>query len=213
MARPALLVMTGDQVYCDDVAGPMLAAIHQVIDRVELSPEPLTGATVADSAALMSSDAGYYRREDLLPHTQANRALQDIFFGGVRKPIFTTASAHNHLITLAEVTAMDLLVWSPVLWSMIWQITASGLKNQFPRRLLRWFDRVNLWLYGTSSPLNWFTRRRRMRLRARRPDGDRHRRLYNGSALGRVRLDAGGTPVDIRLLTADGGEVVFPEPP
>jgi len=507
MARPALLVMTGDQVYCDDVAGPMLAAIHQVIDRLELYPEPLTGATVADSAALMSSDAGYYRREDLLPHTQANRALQDIFFGGVRKPIFTTASAHNHLITLAEVAAMYLLVWSPVLWPMIrldptrpprplpaelaaryaaecpvigrfrdglarvqrplahlpvymifddhdvtddwnlsrgweeaayshpfsrriignaligywlfqgwgndperhrelfdamlrcfppdgpaqsatmtaqetgqepasvppldsaaiggphpqdqlidrllgfehwhysvptrpklvvldtrthrwwsesslakpsglmdweelselqqtlmheeavvmvspapvlgvklienaqrvftwlghalvvdaenwmahpgaanvmlnifrhrrtpqhfvilsgdvhysfvydavlrfrtnspliWQITASGLKNQFPRRLLRWFDRVNLWLYGTSSPLNWFTRRRRMRLRARRPDGDHHRRLYNGSALGRLRLDASGTPVDIRLLTADGGEVVFPEPP
>ena len=78
---------------------------------------------------------------------------------------------------------------------LIWQITASGLKNQFPRRLLVWCDR------------------RRLRLRARRPNGDRRRRLYNGSALGRLRLDESGTPVDIRLLTADGGEVQFPEPP
>ena len=72
---------------------------------------------------------------------------------------------------------------------------------------------TKLWLYGTSAPLNWLTRRRRLRLRARRPNGNRRRRLYNGSALGRVRLDAGGTPVDIRLLTADGGEVAFPKPP
>ena len=507
LARPALLVMTGDQIYCDDVAGPMLAAIHQVIQRLGLYPEKLTGATVADSAALMATDTGYYRREELLPHGRANRALQDIFFGGAKKPIFTTASAHNHLITLAEVAAMYLLIWSPALWPLvrldpqrpprplparlaaryaaecpvierfrdglaqvrralahlpvymifddhditddwnlargweeaayshpfsrriignaligywlfqgwgndparhhelleaalccfpangpartatraaqqartgpapvppldaepdgdadpqdrlidrllefghwhyslptspklvvldtrthrwwsesslakpsglmdweqlselqqtlmdeeavvmvsaapvlgvklienvqrvftwfglallvdaenwmahpgsanvmlnifrhrrtprhfvilsgdvhysfvydavlrfrtntplIWQITASGLKNEFPPTLLRAFDRLNLWLYGTSSPLNWLTRRRRLRLRARRPEGNRHRRLFNGSALGRVRLDANGTPVDIRLLTADGGELEFPAPP
>ncbi|WP_462328939.1 alkaline phosphatase D family protein [Thiohalocapsa halophila] len=507
MSRPALLVMSGDQIYCDDVAGPMLAAIHQVVERLGLYPERLAGATVADSTELMAADAGYYRREELLPHTSANRALQDIFFGGAKKPIFTTASAHNHLITLAEVAAMYLLVWSPTLWPMIhldrhrpprplpaklaaryaaecpvierfgdglarvrralahlpvymifddhditddwnltrgweeaayghpfsrriignaligywlfqgwgndparcgalldaarrclppegserpaastepapaddptpvpplaaepddgpypqdqlidrlldfehwhyslptspklvvldtrthrwwsesslakpsglmdweelselqqtlmheeavvmvsaapvlgvklienvqrvftwlglallvdaenwmahpgsanvmlnifrhrrtprhfvilsgdvhysfvydavlrfrthtpliWQITSSGLKNAFPHVLLRWFDRLNLWLYGTSSPLNWLTRRRRLRLRARRPNGNRRRRLYNGSALGRVRLDASGTPVDIRLLTADGGEVAFPKPP
>jgi hypothetical protein len=119
MARPALLVMTGDQIYCDDVAGPMLAAIHQVVAQLGLYPERLTGATVADSAALLASDAGYYRRGELLPRTRANRTLQDMFFGGARKPIFTTASAHNHLITLAEVAAMYLLVWSPALWPLI----------------------------------------------------------------------------------------------
>ncbi len=519
-SRPALLMMTGDQIYCDDVAGPMLAAILHLIDRLGLYPERLTGSTVADSEELAASPACYYRREQLLPYTRANRALRDLFFGGASKPIFTTSSAHNHLITLAEVVAMYLLVWSPVPWSLIqtdetppprplspelaaryaaerpvierfraglarvqralahlpvymifddhdvtddwnltrgweesayghpfsrriignaligywlfqgwgndpeqhadllqaalrcfppggieqrasvaapggtldavsvpplageidpveiepgeapdqdagqqaqdalidrlldfehwhysvptspklvvldtrthrwwsesslakpsglmdweelselqqtlmhepavvmvspapvlgvklienvqrvftwfghallvdaenwmahpgaanvmlnifrhrrtprhfvilsgdvhysfvydaelrfrtnspliWQITTSGLKNEFPPALLRRFDRLNLWLYGSRSPLNWLTRRRRIRLRARRPNGHHHRRLYNGSALGRVRLDAGGTPVDIRLLTADGGEVEFPEPP
>ena len=29
--RPALLMMTGDQIYADDVAGPMLVATHQTI--------------------------------------------------------------------------------------------------------------------------------------------------------------------------------------
>ncbi|NER62556.1 alkaline phosphatase family protein, partial [Pseudomonas sp. MAFF212428] len=32
--RPALLMMSGDQVYADDVAGPMLRAIHALIERL-----------------------------------------------------------------------------------------------------------------------------------------------------------------------------------
>src|SRR5690606_39345065 len=28
----------------------------------------------------------------------------------------------------------------------IWQITSSGIKSQFPRRLLDWLDRLNRWL-------------------------------------------------------------------
>src|SRR3546814_16471174 len=30
----------------------------------------------------------------------------------------------------------------------IWQITSSGIKNEFPRRLLDWLDRLNRWLYS-----------------------------------------------------------------
>ncbi|MCT7654000.1 hypothetical protein MBH78_02835 [Oceanimonas sp. NS1] len=45
--------------------------------------------------------------------------LQKRFFEGARKPIFTTSSAANHLITLAEVLAMYLLVWSPVPWRLL----------------------------------------------------------------------------------------------
>ena len=115
--RPALLMMSGDQIYADDVAGPMLSAIHQTIRLLGLRSERLTGAVVDDSEALLASPYCYYRREELLPHTKANEALRDRFFGGARKPIFTADSAHNHLITLSEVVAMYLLVWSPQLWS------------------------------------------------------------------------------------------------
>lgn len=469
--RPALLMMTGDQIYADDVGGPMLVAIHRVMSLLGLYPEELEGATVSDSDGLLKSEQCYYNREDLLPHNKENKTLRDKFFGGVRKPIFTAASAHNHLVTLAELAAMYLLIWSPALWECIdygdadipekhkalyneelkaiegfvtglgdvrrmlahipvymifddhdvtddwnltrgweevayehpysrriignaliayflfqgwgnnpkqfagefldhvrecfaepgaekqdtlinhllayehwnyslptspkvvvldtrtkrwwsesslskpsglldweelsamqqemmnqpsvllvspapifgvklievvqrvitfcghplvvdaenwmahpgsanvllnifrhrktpknfvilsgdvhysfaydvklkyrrnspdiWQITCSGFKNEFPPGLLLWFDRLNRWLYATHSPLNWFTKRRRMRIRPRRPDNHDTRHLFNESAVGRVRLNDEGEPVAISVLPASGGEVRF----
>ncbi|WP_460425881.1 alkaline phosphatase D family protein [Azotobacter armeniacus] len=118
-ARPALLMLSGDQVYADDVAGPMLVAIHALIRRLGLYGELLEGALVADSDALYAHPLTYYRREDLLPAFKSSEALRERFFGGVEKPIFTTANAHNHLVTLSEVLAMYLLVWSPVPWTLI----------------------------------------------------------------------------------------------
>ncbi|MBM9513607.1 alkaline phosphatase D family protein [Desulfogranum marinum] len=469
--RPALLMMTGDQIYADDVGGPMLVAIHQAAAKLGLFKEHLTGAVVADSDQLLASKFCYYKREELLPHNKETKNLRDRFFGGVRKPIFTTASAHNHLVTLAELAAMYLLIWSPALWKYvdldsgdipegnreqykteskdvgafaeglgnvqrllahmptymifddhdvtddwnlsrgweevayehpfsrriignaliayflfqgwgnnpqqfegvflehvhdcfhepggekqdalinyllkfeawnyslptkpkmvvldtrtnrwwsessltkpsglmewedlselqqelmhqpsvllispapifgvklievvqriitycghplvvdaenwmahpgsanvilnifrhrhtpknfvilsgdvhysfaydvklryrrnspnIWQITCSGFKNEFPHRLLRWFDRANRWLYASRSPLNWFTRRRKMRIKARRPDNHDARQLVNESSVGRVRLNEQGEPTEISVLPGRGGEVKF----
>lgn len=470
--RPALLMMTGDQIYADDVGGPMLVAIHQAIDLLGLYPETIEGAVVNDSDELFASPLNYYMREDLLPHNRETKTLRDRFLGGVRKPVFTAASAHNHLVTLAEVAAMYLLIWSPELWKFIqlddiktipstqkelyeselkevetfaaglsdvrrmlahiptymifddhdvtddwnltrgweevayehpfsrriignaliayflfqawgnspqqfageflehvrdcfhdpggkqqdtlinyllqfehwhyslpttpkvvvldtrtkrwwsetsltkpsglmdweelssmqqelmdqpavllispapifgvklievvqriitfcghplvvdaenwmahpgsanvilnifrhrktpknfvilsgdvhysfaydvklkyrrnspdiWQITCSGFKNEFPHGLLRWFDTLNRLFYGAYSPLNWFTKRRRMRIRPRRPDNHETNRLFNESSVGRVRLSEEGVPTEISVLPASGGEVRF----
>ncbi len=117
--RPAVLLMTGDQVYADDVAGPMLVAIHALVRRLGLFGERLEGAVVSDSDELMNHPASYYRREQLLPAFKSNEALRERFFGGVEKPVFTTANGQNHLISLGEVMAMYLLVWSPTPWSLI----------------------------------------------------------------------------------------------
>jgi hypothetical protein len=117
--RPALLIMGGDQIYADDVGGPMLVAMHQVSNVLGLFPEKLTGAMVRDSEELLRSKDCYYGREDLLPHSKETRTLRDRFFGGVRKPIFTAATAHNHVVTLSEIIAMYLLVWSPELWAFV----------------------------------------------------------------------------------------------
>jgi hypothetical protein len=117
--RPALLMMTGDQVYADDVAGPMLRAIHALIERLGLFEEHLEGAVVSDSAKLYEHPASYYHRADLLPALESNETLRERFFGGARKPIFTSSSADNHLVTFAEVMAMYLLVWSPTPWTLI----------------------------------------------------------------------------------------------
>ena len=139
-ARPAMLMLCGDQVYADDVAGPMLAAIHALIRRLGLYGEHLEGAVVADSEALYAHPASYYRREDLLPAFKSNEALRERFFGGVEKPIFTTASAHNHLVTLAEVMAMYLLVWSPVPWQLVPEPPMPALDAEHARQWQREAD-------------------------------------------------------------------------
>ncbi|WP_343230581.1 hypothetical protein [Salinicola acroporae] len=118
-ARPAALLLTGDQIYADDVAGPMLAAIHALIARLGLYDECLEGTDIASGSELYARDETYYHRDELLPAIRSTEALREKFFGGVRKPIFTTASAENHLITFAEVMAMYLLVWSPTPWRVI----------------------------------------------------------------------------------------------
>ena len=92
----------------------------------------------------------------------------------------------------------------------IWQITSSGIRNEFPDRLLDWLDRLNRWLYAARSPLNWFTKRRRMRIYPRLPSGRSHgERLWNRSGIGEVRLDSEGAPREIRQLNADTGETRF----
>lgn len=117
--RPALLMMSGDQIYADDVAGPMLRAIHGLIERLGLFDEYLDGAVVDDSTRLYQHRASYYHRADLLPALDSNETLRERFFGGVKKPIFTSSTADNHLVTFAEVIAMYLLVWSPTPWTLI----------------------------------------------------------------------------------------------
>ncbi|WEN43007.1 hypothetical protein CKCBHOJB_02607 [Thauera sp. GDN1] len=129
-AWPSVLVMTGDQIYADDVAGPMLRAIHGLIARLGLPVERLEGideAGVSDADDLHRHPDCYYRRDQLLPRHKRNYALIEVFFGGVEKPVFTSASAHNHLITLAEVLAMYLLVWSPEAWRGLDLAPPSGL--------------------------------------------------------------------------------------
>ncbi|MEZ5621441.1 MAG: alkaline phosphatase family protein [Burkholderiaceae bacterium] len=118
-AWPSALVLSGDQVYCDDVAGPMLRAIHRLIARLGLPDEALPGVEaggVARASDLYRDPRCYYRRLSILPRTRGGAAIVDLVFGGVRKPIFTTDNALNHLVTLGEVLAMYLLAWSPAPW-------------------------------------------------------------------------------------------------
>lgn len=114
--RPALLIMSGDQIYADDVAGPMLHSIHQVIRMLGIPDEELPGSTIHNASELYSHANSYYARDQLLPDDKPAGDVLRRLFQGVRKPIFTSDSAHNHLITFGEVFAMYLLVWSPVLW-------------------------------------------------------------------------------------------------
>ena len=66
---PSLLLMTGDQIYADDVAGPMLHAIHCVIHQLGLYQEILEGASLSHSRELTSMANAYYHRDALLPES------------------------------------------------------------------------------------------------------------------------------------------------
>lgn len=139
-AWPSALVLSGDQVYCDDVAGPMLRAIHLVVARLGLPDETLPGVAAAGircASDLYRDPRCYYRRLSLLPRTRAGAALADLVFGGVRKPIFTSDNALNHLVTLGETLAMYLLVWSPVPWRGLDLSPPPGLDARAAARYAR----------------------------------------------------------------------------
>jgi hypothetical protein len=122
--RPSMLMMSGDQVYVDDVAGPMLVAIHQVIKTLGLFDEtwrnePSEHTHISNSQQLFTSPLGYYQREQILPNEGFNNGVLNKYIATKKRPIFTTANANNHLVTFAEVMAMYLLVWSPELWNVV----------------------------------------------------------------------------------------------
>jgi hypothetical protein len=133
LSRPDILLLTGDQVYIDDVAGPMICAIKQTVELLGLYHENFEGSNVSDSKALHASDKCYYLREDLLPSTEANEDLSKSFFKAKRKPIFTSVNAANHLIALNEMVALYLLSWSSRLWPHI-QMDSNAVSAEFKDR-------------------------------------------------------------------------------
>lgn len=118
---PSVLVMSGDQIYADDVAGPMLSAIHALLAQLGLPSEQLNASQIDQitEADRLYEEPTHYRRSSLLPKTETRQGVLNVMFSGVRKPVFTTVTADNHLITLGEVLAMYLLVWSPAPWQSL----------------------------------------------------------------------------------------------
>lgn len=120
-SQPQALFMTGDQVYVDDLCGPMLQAVHQVISALGLHDETFTHTAEAkspfqDSASLYEDNILYGRRK-YLPNTLASNRWSRLFYR--KTALITSQYCDNHLITFAEVFALYLLSWSPTLWEII----------------------------------------------------------------------------------------------
>jgi len=92
----------------------------------------------------------------------------------------------------------------------IFQITCSGFKNQFPEPLLATCDHADRLLYSPRSPLNFLTKRKRLKIKKRDPDTPGVRRLVNTSAVGELKLDDHGKPSRVSILTGEGVEWDFP---
>lgn len=126
--RPHLLMMSGDQIYADHVAGPTLFAVHSVIERLGLYSEQFEQAPFKNSDALYQHKYCFYQRDKLLPHAIGEQRFLDRLLPRKPTPIFSSTDNDNHLITLAEFFAMYLLTWSPVLWQNIQFEMNSTLK-------------------------------------------------------------------------------------
>lgn len=93
----------------------------------------------------------------------------------------------------------------------IWQLTCSGFKNEFPQKLIKFFDYIDRFLYSQYSLLNIFTKRRHLAI-------DHHplkgieandkvmegRHLVSRSAAGLVELNQKGRLKHYRLITGSG---------
>lgn len=146
---PNFLVMTGDQVYVDDVAGPMLQAIHQLAPLLGIVDEPLPSAGL-NASKLHESIQYYYQREQVLPDVNENDTVLKTFFGGIRKPIFTTVNGGNHLMSFAEVIAMYLLCWSPTPWRFVQLGVPTGL-GRFQARYERELPLIQTFAQGLEA--------------------------------------------------------------
>ncbi len=95
--RPSLLFLTGDQIYADDVAGPLLVLLNDYGKRLTGWEEriPASGTNGSELTGLNL----YGRKDFVLTEAQ-----------------FSSGEPLNHLLTFGEYAAMYLFVWNPDLW-------------------------------------------------------------------------------------------------
>src|SRR5262245_5215372 len=95
VGRPHQLLLTGDQIYADEVADILLLMLTDAAGALlDLEPLPLpNGAEILPESILPGLRTPY-----------------------VRQAGFTTEDTRSHLMSLGEYLAMYLFVWSDVLW-------------------------------------------------------------------------------------------------
>ena len=101
-SRPHQLFFTGDQIYGDDVADPLLCAVTDA------------GDTLLGWEENLPIGNGYKKPSDLKPGTRSDIARDD---GGFTAMLVNhPEKAKSHLFSLGEYYAMYLFAWSQVLW-------------------------------------------------------------------------------------------------
>jgi len=142
--------------------------------------------------------------ENWMAHKGTANVMLNIFRHYKTPPEFIILSGDVHYSFVYDVT-LRFRRNSP----HITQFTCSGLKNAFPEKLIRNLDKLNRALYGPSSILNVFTRRRNMQVKPRKPSiggGE----LLNGSAIGVLNISHNTSSVTCKALLSNGKEVEFP---
>lgn len=90
----------------------------------------------------------------------------------------------------------------------IWQLTASGIKNEFPRKLINILDKLDSILYAPKSPLNFFTKRWHMEVDKHQTKGDGQKYLVSDAAISLIDLKQGKL-ARYQLIHADSRTTEF----
>ncbi|PAJ74214.1 metallophosphatase [Pseudoalteromonas sp. NBT06-2] len=111
-----LLLLSGDQIYADDVAGPMLQAIYQLINTLGIYKETPLNVDLSDDI-----NQQLYHRANKLPVTPWQDRSKRTLGYWLKKDLvhFTSAKSENHLIGFEEFVAMYLLCYSKQAWQCI----------------------------------------------------------------------------------------------
>jgi hypothetical protein len=145
--RPQQLFMTGDQIYGDDVADPLLWVATHLGEAILGWEEELPVGTWAESAYLTPKE---------LPSGKRGEIATGV--GG-----FTAGLEHrqrskvtSHLFGLGEYCAAYLLAWSPIVWPK--KIPDSAQMNCADREIAQSWDREVIDMQNFISSL-WAVRR------------------------------------------------------
>lgn len=179
---------------------------------IMVSPAPIFGVKLIETVQRIFTFLGkplVVDAENWMAHSGSAHTLMNLFRHPKTPHHFVILSGDVHYSFVYDIEVKGLQS-SP----HIWQITSSGLRNEFPKRLLDWFDRLNRWLYAPWSPLNIFTKRRGMWISPRKPDNaSRGERLLNHAGIGLVTLDEEGKPIQIQQLTGKNKAIAFKQDP
>jgi hypothetical protein len=188
-----------------------------------VSPAPIFGVKVIETIQRMATFIGKplaVDAENWMTHSGSASTILNIFKHPKTPQHFVILSGDVHYSFVYDIE-LRFSKSSP----KIWQITSSGIKNEFPQPLIGILDRLNRILYGPYSPLNLFTKRRAMRVTGRKlltqSAGCEHKeikslslghqRLMPKSALGYIELNKDGSPEFIADLHPDGSTTEFIE--
>lgn len=108
-SRPHQLFLTGDQIYGDDVADPLLWAVTDVGDVLLGWEENLP---LNESSQIQ--EKLYKKPSELKPGDRSDIARD--FAGFTAMLVNKPDKAKSHLFSLGEYYAMYLFAWSPILW-------------------------------------------------------------------------------------------------
>lgn len=152
-ARPQLLIMSGDQIYADDVAGPTLMAIERLIETLGIYKQADGLPHEMPSQALDQ----LYRRDLFLPkkpwHKQSKLSLA--YWLKKDEPHFSSVKSANHLIAFEELVALYLLCYSKACWQLA-GLDSLQLDEQHPKKAV--FEQEKQHLLAFAEGLDKVTR-------------------------------------------------------